>query len=385
MRETPNRSPYPHGHSCDAPLGSPPWTPPTSRPPAYDPEAPDAIERFALLQHLAEQGLDLDQLRAADAIGSLHAAGSDAAIRPGPRRTIQEVADAAGISVDLLRRVVLAAGLQIADDDFREADEHTFRLFGIGAELFGPEPTLRFTRAMGSALASVADAAISLFLVSVEDPMLRQGTEQVERAKATEVAVDALTEIPNVMGGLFRGHVEQAIRRQRASADHETAPGAYRLAIGFVDLVGYTTLSRDMALLDVVELVEQFEMTASEVVTRGGGRLVKHIGDEVMFAATDALAGARIAQELVRSFDGSVGVSPHAGVAFGPVLGRGGDFYGPNVNLASRIADIAVPNEILVTAELARAVDGAEGLTVTPAGRRMLKGFDDAVELFSLS
>ncbi|MGZ6898388.1 MAG: adenylate/guanylate cyclase domain-containing protein [Acidimicrobiia bacterium] len=351
----------------------------------YDPAAPDAVERLALLEHLAAEGVDLEGMQRASAVGSLHAAGSDAAIRPGPRRTIEEVAAAAGLTVDLLRRVVLAAGLSTADDDFRESDTQTFRLFAIGAELFGPEPTLRFTRAMGSALASVADAAVSLFLVSVEDPMLRQGTEQVERAKATESAVDALIEIPNVMDGLFRGHVELAIRRQRASTDYEAGPGAFRLAIGFVDLVGYTSLSRDLAPLQLVELVEQFEMTASEVVTRGGGRLVKHIGDEVMFAATDAVAGARIAQELVRSFDGTAGVSPHAGVSFGPVLGRGGDFYGPNVNLASRIADIAVPDEILVTVEVARAVDGADGIVVVPAGRRMLKGFDEPVELWSLS
>jgi adenylate cyclase len=79
-------------------------------------------------------------------------------------------------------------------------------------------------------------------------------------------------------------------------------------------------------------------------------------------------------------------VTPRAGLAVGPLITRGGDYYGPVVNLASRIADLAVPSEILVTAELR---DEAEKLSPAlhfdPAGRRMLKGFDEPIELFSLT
>ena len=69
-------------------------------------------------------------------------------------------------------------------------------------------------------------------------------------------------------------------------------------------------------------------------------------------------------------------------MAYGEVLSRDGDYYGPLVNLASRIADLAVPNEILVTAELRDAVGGDR---FSAAGRRMLKGFDEPVELYALS
>ncbi len=351
----------------------------------YDPDAADAGDRLELLQHLSAQGVELEAMRAADAVGSLHAVGSDALVRPGERRTIEEVAEAAGLSVDLLRRVVIAAGLRFESDNFRVADEKTFRLFAIGAEMFGDEPTLRFTRAMGSALASVADAAISLFLVSLEDPMLRDGTAQSVRAKATESAVDALVEIPSVMDGLFRGHVEQAIQRQRLSTAYEVAPGAYRLAIGFVDLVGFTPLALDLAPSDLGELIEDFEMTANEVVSQAGGRVVKHIGDEVMFAAVDPAAAAHIALELVRRFDAEDRVAPHAGLGYGVVLGRGGDYYGSVVNLASRIADIAVPSEILATEELVDAASGDAALHFEPAGRRQLKGFETPLPLWSLS
>src|SRR6185503_14102587 len=99
----------------------------------------------------------------------------------------------------------------------------------------------------------------------------------------------------------------------------------------------------------------------------------------------DAAAAARIALELVHSFDDRADVAPHAGLAFGAVMGRGGDYYGSVVNLASRIADIAVPNEILVTRELVDAASVDDALTFDPAGRRQLKGFDEPIALWSLS
>ncbi len=349
-----------------------------------DPTASDVAGRYALLEHFASLGISIEHMRHAAEVGSLHALGSDQAIRPGPALSIDEVSAAAGVEVEMLGRVLVAAGVALADDDFRLADVATFQLFAYAAELFGPEATLRFIRAMGSALAQIADAAIAIFLVEVEDPMLRGGTDELARAVATEGAVAQLIELPTVMDGLFRMHVEQAIRRQRASSAESLGPGMFRLAVGFVDLVGFTPLARDLAPAELAELIEDFEMTANEIVASAGGRVVKHMGDEVMFVAVDATAGARIARELVERFDERRGVAPHAGVSYGAVLGRGGDYYGSVVNTASRIADIAVPGEILVTDDLVRAATGEPDLTFVSAGRRMLKGFDEPVALWSL-
>ena len=351
----------------------------------YDPASPDAAQRRALLEHFADLDISIEAMQAAAAIGSLHAAGSDAAIRPGPHIGIEEVAAEAGISVDMVRRVMTAAGLVIGDDAFRASDRDTFGIFALGAELLGEEATLRFTRAMGAALAQIADAALASFLVQVESPIVRDTREEATLARATEDAVSKLVAIPAVMDGLFRMHVVEAIRRQRASNAESEGPGMFRLVVGFVDLVGFTPLTRDLAPTELADLVEDFEMTANEVVALAGGRVVKHIGDEVMFTAVDAGAGARIARSLVEQFAERHGVAPHAGAAYGAVLGRGGDFYGPVVNLASRIADIAVPDEILVTHDLVEAAAGEEDLHFESAGRRMLKGFDEPVPLWSLS
>jgi adenylate cyclase len=105
-----------------------------------------------------------------------------------------------------------------------------------------------------------------------------------------------------------------------------------------------------------------------------------------MYVALDATSASEIALALVERFGRSdASVTPRGGLAMGEILTRGGDYYGPVVNLASRIADLAVPNEILVTGELReRAEKSVAPLAFDAAGRRMLKGFDEPLELFAL-
>jgi adenylate cyclase len=350
----------------------------------YDPDAPDAAGRLALLEHLREQGTSLEEMIDAHARDALHAGASDRRIRPGRRLSVEEVAHEVGISVDLLRTVTLASGVVVPDDDYRESDVATFRLFAGAQQLFGDEALLQFTRVVGAAMARVAEAAVLLFIVNVEGPLKDQGAQPTEMAQAAELGVDSLSVVPSVMDGLFRLHVEAAIARQREAGRSERGPGSFELAIGFVYLVGFTPLTVDLEVEALAEFVERFEAQANEIVATGGGRVVKHIGDEVMFAAVDPAAACEIALRLVDAFGAGVGVEPHAGVGFGTVLARGGDYYGSVVNLASRIASIAVPGEVLVTEALAAAVGDRESLRFEPAGRRQLKGFADPVPLWSV-
>ena len=110
------------------------------------------------------------------------------------------------------------------------------------------------------------------------------------------------------------------------------------------------------------------------------GRIVKHIGDEVMFVALDGASGCAIAREITDSFGD--GIEPRGGVCFGDVIVRHGDYYGKVVNLASRLAELAIPGEVLVDAETSRwAGDAVE---FRSAGRRLLKGYDEPVEVYSV-
>ncbi len=132
--------------------------------------------------------------------------------------------------------------------------------------------------------------------------------------------------------------------------------------------------------------MESFEARANDVVASRGARIVKHIGDEVMFIDADPATACDIALELVDLFGGDAGVSPHAGVGFGPLVARGGDYYGSVVNLASRIADLAVPGEVLVTEAVENAAPENDGrFRFEPAGRRSLKGFAQPIPLWSVT
>ncbi len=150
---------------------------------------------------------------------------------------------------------------------------------------------------------------------------------------------------------------------------------------------------------DLGVIVDRFEAITSDVAAAHGGRVVKLIGDAVMFVTVRSADACEIALTLIERFGADGVVTPRGGLACGPILARAGDYYGATVNLASRIGDLAVPNEILVTAELAADAAAAQPAAARgaaasptratyrfePAGKRMLKGFDKPVPLLSLA
>jgi adenylate cyclase len=110
--------------------------------------------------------------------------------------------------------------------------------------------------------------------------------------------------------------------------------------------------------------------------------VVKFVGDEVMFVTLAPEAACDIALTLVERFTGDAAVTPRGGLASGEVLIRGGDYYGPIVNLAARLAELAIPREVLVNQALGAQAGGSR-FRFEPAGRRMLRGFDEPVLLFT--
>jgi adenylate cyclase len=126
--------------------------------------------------------------------------------------------------------------------------------------------------------------------------------------------------------------------------------GEQLLTVGFVDLVGYTALSQELEEEELAGLVSRFEEIAYDTVAAHGARVVKMIGDEVMFVSEDPRAAARIALELSeRSTVDDVLPEARAGLATGPVVAHEGDYYGPVVNLASRMVELARPGSVLTS------------------------------------
>jgi class 3 adenylate cyclase len=217
--------------------------------------------------------------------------------------------------------------------------------------------------------------------VQTQDPSFDSPNSDILVWAKDQAAVSAAAlRLGHSMGSGFAHHMRDAIDRQRAAQVNVTDRFLHRLSVGFVDLVGFTPLTLHTSPSSLLELVGSFEDRAFEVASAYHGRIVKHIGDEVMFVAPDATAGCSIARSITEVVDSNI--EPRGGVCFGDVIARHGDYYGPVVNMASRLADLAIPGEVLVDAETVRLASGA--FEFIPAGRRILKGFEEPLEVHSV-
>jgi adenylate cyclase len=148
------------------------------------------------------------------------------------------------------------------------------------------------------------------------------------------------------------------------------------MAVGFADLVGFTSLTRELDEADLAALVEGFESSASDIIASGGARLVKTVGDEVLFVADDVPTVAEVALQLAEQIPARDNMPQlRIGLACGTVLSRLGDIYGEPVNLAARLTSIARPGSILVDREFAAAAEGDERWRLRRVPPRPVRGY----------
>lgn len=355
----------------------------------YDPEVDATTGRIDLLNWLAEQGFTLDEMVHALEINAIGAIASDRRLVPAELLTRSEAVELSGLDPDLFDAISTAFGYAPVDPSppgeigYTDSDAATFALLGAMFDIFSRDEALGLARVMGSSVTRIADASVSMFLNDVESPHLRAQGSELDLALKSFEAVGLLDGLTQHLDPVMRRQVLQAIERtRRATIDFEERY-VYRYAVGFVDLVGYTSLSGDLPPPELAVFLREFERRAFEAVTRAGARVVKLIGDEVMFAATDPADACRTALNLMHAFgDDDIEILPRGAIAYGDVLVRGGDYYGSVVNLASRLVGEAVPQEVLVTEEFAEA---APSCAFTPAGRRMVRGFAEPVGVCSLA
>jgi adenylate cyclase len=148
------------------------------------------------------------------------------------------------------------------------------------------------------------------------------------------------------------------------------------MAVGFADMSGFTTLTRKATEAELADLLDAFEATATEVIAARGGRIVKTIGDEVLFVAGTAAAGAEIALDLLDRAAADERLPPlRAGLAYGPVVSRLGDVYGSTVNIASRLTSLSRPGWILVDRGMADALAGDDRFVLRSRRPESVRGF----------
>jgi adenylate cyclase len=297
----------------------------------------------------------------------------------GPRRyTRLQVAELAGMAPERSRRLWRALGFpDAADDDpaFSEADVMALKVLSrlIDSGFVGPETEASIARAMGQSLSRLADWQTDM----LADVLRGRGEEGEPRTGTPEDAVVAartlLPMLQEIQSYVWRRHLA-------ANADRLlTAAGGgdrRRLAVGFADLVGYTSRSRGMGGRELGAMVEDFESTAAEVIALHRGRVVKTVGDGVLFTAASAADAMEIALDLPDAWDADDRPQLRVGVAYGDVLTRLGDVYSPVVNLASRLTSVARPGTVLVDRVLADELRDLPGYKVRALHRVSVRGYD---------
>ncbi|HEX4244938.1 MAG TPA: adenylate/guanylate cyclase domain-containing protein, partial [Acidimicrobiales bacterium] len=205
-------------------------------------------------------------------------------------------------------------------------------------------------------MARIAEAEVAQGTTPIIVP---SGDSVIDADEFGRLASTSLPAMGRLLEFAWRRHVQAATRRAMLIRTRGTVEGVSpTLAVGFADMVGYTVLSQHVEEAQLAAVVSRFEELAYDTVTGLGGRVVKMIGDEVMFVVESARAAADIGLSLSEAYaDDELLSDVRVGLAIGPVLIQDGDFYGPVVNLASRVVNIANPGTVLTSDEFHTALE----------------------------
>ena len=352
----------------------------------YDAAAPDADERAELLAFLTEQGCTVEEMQAAHARGRLFALAGDRIVRPDrDRYTLAEVAAQVSRPVSEVRAVWRGFGLveESADSVVASPDDvEMVRTALRMASVLGFDTTLGMCRVMGGAMARVGDAASTAVRGRMPSMSVAISGSEVETAKAFTGVAAVVPLIGRSIDTLFRHHLESArMHFERTGSWEVVGQGGIHVAVGFADLCGFTGMTQQLSMDDLSQLLSRFEEVAADVVHDGGGRLVKFIGDAVMYVSVDAPTAVAIAEQLVAAADVR-GLTARAGVTVGTALALDGDYFGPVVNLAARLVALAEPGAVLASEEVVRRLPDER--PVVSLGPQTIRGFDDPVEVSRL-
>lgn len=295
-----------------------------------------------------------------------------------PELTSAQAAEAGGVSLDDARRLWRALGFADA------GDEAVFTLDDVGALSrlrlaidagVDMDVLSRVTRAVGRTMSRLADWEVANLL-----PEFDASHGDLPREERIARAVDLVNTVtPSfelIVLYAWRRHLAAAVARTEtlASTEEETHLTA---TIGFADLVSFTALTNELNDDEIGDLVEIFEARCHDVVAGRHGRIIKSIGDSVLFVCDSPVEAIEIALDMIAVIGGDKRLPDvKVGLATGPLVQRMGDVYGPAVNLAARLTSVARRNRVIIDHTTAQALPPEDFETrVLPA--RPVRGFGD--------
>jgi adenylate cyclase len=310
-------------------------------------------------------------------------------------RTFKDVSEQEGIPLDVLLVVREAMGLAQAapDDQIREDELEVVPLIQLQlSKGFDPAVIERWLRVYGDTLRRIAETEADWWRNQLALPYLRSGMNAAEMLRVTaEWGGEFTSRVERALLAVYHANqehtwnealieeIEEALDRAGLRSRMEVTP-----AICFLDLTGYTRLTEERGDLAAAELAERLAPLVQRPAERHGGRVVKWLGDGVMFHFRDPTGGVVAALEMIDAI-AAAGLPPaHVGLHTGPVVFQGGDYFGRTVNLAARIGEQAAPGQVLVTQEIVDRV-ASDGIAFEPIGSVELKGVSQPVPLHSVT
>lgn len=290
-----------------------------------------------------------------------------------------EVADQTGATTDQARRLWRALGFpdRGAERAFTHADADAvstlLRLVDGGVVDF--DMAVNLTRAMGQTMARLADWEVATLVHRVQE--LEAGDDATgSRVTAALQMVEALNvPLEELLVYVWRRHLAAAVGRVEALGANEEDLHTTQVTVGFADIVSFTALTNQLENDRIGDLVEIFESRCADVVTGQNGRVIKSIGDAVLFVNEDPIRAYDTAEGIIAV----IGRDPRmpdvrVGLSTGSVAMRLGDVFGPPVNLAARLTVVARRNRVIVDQATAERLP-EDQFEARPLPARPVRGF----------
>src|SRR4051812_16712353 len=345
---------------------------------------PAAAALARTVARMRERGHTFDEIKDAIKEGRLSSGLLEGLFPPGERiYTLEDAAEQTGLEPELLERIWSSMGFPARElDSLTDEDMQALRwvasVLGAGFPLVA---FLQLTRVYGQSLSQIADAETRLFHIYVHEPLMREGVPALEMAEEmADLGRDLLPLASPIMDFIHRRYLsyfseQDVVGHMEADVESDEAYGRIKVAIAFADLAGYTRYVEEEGEVEALSYVERFIESVANTLPEGA-RLVKTIGDEAMVVGQDVAAVVDWAVGFSRLY-ANERPAPRIGVNAGHVIYRDGDYFGREVNLASRVVARARGGEVLVTGQALDDLRESSHLRIDNIGQVKLKGFND--------
>ncbi|MGB9011809.1 MAG: adenylate/guanylate cyclase domain-containing protein [Aeromicrobium sp.] len=315
--------------------------------------APDVAVRQALVAHLRGAGFEDLLLSQAAKRGRLYALEGDQMIRPGATTlTIADVASRLGQETAVTTRLWRALGLEepVLDEPVAtEGEAAALAVWPLIAQLVGESQALALARVQGAAVSRMCEAVASTMVEAVPEIDLLHSPDELATSHAFALAASLMPQVVEMIEMTFRHHLLSATRHfEQANAPEGFGLHGVPWCVSFADLCGFTAATGRLDADALHSLLGLFESIAHDEAAAAGVRCVKLIGDAAMFVGASPDGIAQASHGLIaRLAELDAVLAVRVGMAAGDVIVRAGDYFGPAVNLAARLLELAEPGEVL--------------------------------------